>query len=129
MVARASASAALIAALAAWPSAAPAMSLKFSWAGFTACSTRSPAFSLADVPSGTARLAFRMMDRQVPSYPHGGGTVAYTGANEITAGAFAFKGPCPPTGEHHVYRWSVRALDRAGRSIGEASAEATFPPQ
>ncbi len=129
MVARTLASAALIAVLAAWPSVAPAMSLKFSWAGFAACSAGSPAFSLADVPNGTTRLAFRMIDRQVPGYPHGGGTVAYTGANEIAAGAFTFKGPCPPAGEHHVYRWSVRALDRAGRTIGEASAEARFPPE
>lgn len=133
MVARLLASATLLGALAAWPSAASAMSLKFSlkfsWAGFAACSPRSPAFALADVPNGTARLAFRMIDRQVPGYPHGGGTVAYAGGNAIAAGAFTFKGPCPPAGAHHVYQWTVRALDRAGNTLGSASAEATFPPE
>jgi phosphatidylethanolamine-binding protein (PEBP) family uncharacterized protein len=118
-----------IAALAALPSAATAMSVKFSWAGYRACSSRPPAFSLSDVPAETARLAFKMVDKDVPTYPHGGGTVAYAGKGEIPAGAFSYKGPCPPSGQQHSYEWTVQALDRDGKAIGSATAAEPFPPR
>jgi phosphatidylethanolamine-binding protein (PEBP) family uncharacterized protein len=118
-----------IAALAALPSAATAMSVKFSWAGYRACSSRSPAFSVSDVPAETARLTFKIVDKDVPTYPHGGGTVAYGGKGEIPAGAFSYKGPCPPSGERHAYEWSVQALDRDGKAIGSATAAEPFPPR
>jgi phosphatidylethanolamine-binding protein (PEBP) family uncharacterized protein len=117
-----------IAAIGALSSDAMAMSVKFSWAGYRACSSRSPAFSVSDVPAETARLAFKMVDRDVPSYPHGGGTVAYRGQNEIPAGAFSYKGPCPPSGQQHTYEWTVQALDRDGKAIGSATTTAQFPP-
>jgi phosphatidylethanolamine-binding protein (PEBP) family uncharacterized protein len=115
-------------ALAVLASDATAMSLKFSWAGYRACSSRSPAFSLSEVPAETARLAFKMKDRDVPTYPHGGGTVAYRGHDEIPPGAFSYKGPCPPSGQQHTYEWTVQALDRDGKAIGSATTTAQFPP-
>jgi phosphatidylethanolamine-binding protein (PEBP) family uncharacterized protein len=118
-----------IAALGALASEATAMSLKFSWAGYLACGARSPAFSVSDVPAETARLAFKMVDRDVPTYPHGGGTVAYGGKGEIPAGAFSFKGPCPPSGQRHSCEWTVQALDRDGKAIGSATAAEPFPPR
>jgi phosphatidylethanolamine-binding protein (PEBP) family uncharacterized protein len=118
-----------IAALGVLPSDAMAMSVKFSWAGYRACGTRSPAFSLSDVPAETARLAFKMVDRNVPTYPHGGGTIAYGGKDEIPVGAFSYKGPCPPSGQHHTYEWTVQALDRGGKTIGAATAAEEFPPR
>jgi hypothetical protein len=118
-----------MAALAAVSSHAGAMSLKFSWAGYRACSTRSPAFTVSDVPPETARLAFRMIDREVPTYPHGGGAIAYRGKDEIPAGAFSYKGPCPPSGQQHTYEWTVQALDRNGKAIGTATAAEKFPPR
>src|SRR5260370_31475284 len=116
-----------LAALAALSSDATAMSVKFSWAGYRACSSRSPAFSVSDVRAETARLALKMVDRDVPSYPHGGGTVAYRGKGEIAAGAFSYKGPCPPSGRQHTYEWRVQALDRDGKAIGSATAAEQFP--
>jgi phosphatidylethanolamine-binding protein (PEBP) family uncharacterized protein len=115
-------------ALVSLPSASLAMSVRFSWAGYQACSTNSPAFNVSDVPKGTARLAFKMVDKNVPSYPHGGGTVAYDGGREIPAGAFSFKGPCPPSGQRHTYEWTIRALDKGGKIVGSAIATAKFPP-
>jgi phosphatidylethanolamine-binding protein (PEBP) family uncharacterized protein len=117
-----------LAALVSLPSASLAMSVRFSWAGYQACSTNSPAFNVSDVPKGTARLAFKMVDKNVPSYPHGGGTVAYDGGREIPAGAFSFKGPCPPSGQRHTYEWTIRALDKGGKIVGSAIATAKFPP-
>jgi phosphatidylethanolamine-binding protein (PEBP) family uncharacterized protein len=110
------------------PTLTHAMSLKFSWAGYEACATASPAFDVADLPARTAQLRFRMVDQNVPSYPHGGGTVAYSGTNQIAAGAFSFTGPCPPSGEQHNYQWTVQALDSSGKVLGSAQAAAKFPP-
>ncbi len=110
-------------------SSASAMSLKFSWAGYQACSPRSPAFVIADVPTGTAKLAFKMVDKNVPTYPHGGGTVTYGGKNEIPAGAFSYKGPCPPAGQQHAYEWTVQALDQSGKVKASATASEKFPPR
>ncbi len=117
-----------LATLITFPSGALAMSVKFSWAGYQACSSSSPAFVVSDVPAATTRLAFKMIDKNVPSYPHGGGTVPYDGAREIPAGAFSYKGPCPPSGLQHTYEWTVRALDKNGKILGSAIAIAIFPP-
>jgi phosphatidylethanolamine-binding protein (PEBP) family uncharacterized protein len=119
----------IVAMLSVAASDAMAMSLSFSWAGYRACGSQSPAFTVSDVPPDTARLAFRMVDREVPSYPHGGGTVAYMGKDDIPAGAFSFKGPCPPPGQQHTYEWTVQALDRGGKAIGSAKAAEKFPPR
>jgi len=111
-----------------FPSAALAMSVDFTWTGYQACSSNSPAFVVSDVPAGTAQLAFKMVDKNVPTYPHGGGTIAYHGARQTPAGAFSFRGPCPPAGERHMYEWIVRALDADGKTIASATAAAKFPP-
>ena len=96
-----------LAALLMFPSASLAMSVKFSWMGYRPCSSSSPAFIVSDVPTGTARLAFKMVDKNVTSYSHGGGIIAYDGAPEIPAGAFSYNGPCPPSGQQHTYEWTV----------------------
>jgi hypothetical protein len=118
-----------LATLAIFPSGALAMSVKFSWVGYQPCSSSSPAFTVSDVPAGTARLAFKMVDKNVPSYPHGGGTIAYDGAREIPTGAFSYKGPCPPSGQQHTYEWTVQALDGNGKAIASTTATAKFPPR
>src|SRR5208283_69851 len=118
-----------VAAIVSCPSGAFAMSVKFSWAGYQACSSSSPAFNVSDVPTGTTRLAFKMVDQNVPSYPHGGGTVSYDGAREITAGAFSYKGPCPPSGQQHTYEWTVRALNKNGKVLGSITTTEKFPPR
>ncbi len=98
----------------------------FTWAGIEACSLISPAFTVTGVPEGTIRLRFTMTDLDVPSYEHGGGTVGFSGHPEIPAGAFRYKGTCPPSGSHR-YRWTVQALDASGQVVGEGSATRDFP--
>jgi phosphatidylethanolamine-binding protein (PEBP) family uncharacterized protein len=109
------------------PAAASAktIGLSFSWSKTDACSTRSPAFSLSRVPGGAARLRFRMTDLDVPSYNHGGGAIAFTG-RRVRAGAFSYRGPCPPRGQRHMYRWTVRAYDKAGKLLGTGQAQRPF---
>ena len=116
------------AASAALPKAALAISLEFTWSGYRECSSSSPAFVVSDVPAGTSRLAFKMVDKNVPTYPHGGGTIAYHGAQQIPAGAFLYRGPCPPAGQQHMYEWTVRALDANDMTTASATAAAKFPP-
>jgi len=118
----------LAAVLSAHATAASAMSLSFSWAGVGACGSSPPAFMLSDVPAGTTKLAFNMVDLNVPSFHHGGGTVAYQGGDTIPAGSFSYTGPCPPSGQHR-YRWTVRALDASGKALATATATEPFPPR
>lgn len=104
------------------------LSVDFSWSGIPACSSRPPAFAIGNIPAGTKTLAFNLTDLNVPTFHHGGGTVAYTGNGDIPAGAFTYTGPCPPSGSHE-YRWDVRAINAAGDTIlGEGSATKPFPP-
>jgi phosphatidylethanolamine-binding protein (PEBP) family uncharacterized protein len=69
-----------------------------------------------------------MVDTNVPSFPHGGGTIAYQGSGSIPAGSFSYKGPCPPAGQH-TYRWTVQALDANGKVLAAAAASEKFPPR
>jgi phosphatidylethanolamine-binding protein (PEBP) family uncharacterized protein len=108
---------------------AVAMSLDFSWAGVAGCTAKPPAFMLSDVPEGTSRLAFSMVDLNLPSFPHGGGTIDYRGSDQVAAASFAYQGPCPPKGQRHNYRWTVKALDAAGKTLATTSAEKRFPPR
>ncbi len=68
-----------------------------------------------------------MKDLGVPGYDHGGGTVGFIGAPDIPAGAFLYKGPCPPSGSHD-YQWTVEILDSGGRIVGRGQATQAFPP-
>lgn len=103
-----------------------AMGASFSWRGTSACSSTSPAFKLSDVPSGTKTLSFSMVDKDKPTFNHGGGTVAYTGPS-VARGAFNYTGPCPPPGETHTYAWTVEAIDGSGKVLATARAQAAFP--
>ena len=53
----------------------------------------------------------------------------HAGTSKIPAGAFAYKGPCPPPGQQHIYEWTVKALDRNGKAIASATAVGKFPPR
>jgi phosphatidylethanolamine-binding protein (PEBP) family uncharacterized protein len=106
---------------------AETFSVHFSWAGIPACEETSPAFELAGVPAGTRRLSFNMTDLDVPTFHHGGSAIPYEGS-AVKRGAIRYIGPCPPGGQRHRYRWTVQALDAAGKVLGTATATATFPP-
>ena len=104
-------------------SGALAFSASFAW-----CSG-SPSFALTDVPQGTAKLQFAMTDLNVPSFHHGGGTVAYHGQPAVPCGAFAsgFTGPSPPPGQVHTYQFSIKALGPSGAVLATSTARRKFP--
>jgi len=108
------------------PDDTPSLSVRFSWAGIPACKSISPAFQLGGVPAGTKSLSFTMTDLNMPSFHHGGSTIPYSG-NLVSQGAISYTGPCPPQGQRHNYRWTVQALDKAGKVLGKTTAEAMFP--
>jgi phosphatidylethanolamine-binding protein (PEBP) family uncharacterized protein len=111
---------------------ASAFGVSFDWGPSSGCSGTAPAFTLSRVPAGTAKLAFRMVDLNLPSYPHGGGEAAFTGKTsfgqgEAFGGMFSsYRGPCPPPLETHRYEWTVQALDAAGKVLGTAKAVKPF---
>jgi len=104
-------------------SGAFAFSASFAW-----CSG-SPSFALTDVPQGTARLQFAMTDLNVPSFHHGGGTVAYSGQAAVPCGAFSsgFTGPSPPAGQVHTYQFTVKALGPSGAVLATTTTRRKFP--
>lgn len=110
---------------------ASSLTVSFKWGKTPICNTgqpsivASPAFKVGHVPKGTKSLRFRMVDLDVPSYPHGGGKVAYHGKSRIAAGSFRYTGPCPPF--PHTYNWSVDALNAGGKTLSRGNARRKFP--
>jgi Phosphatidylethanolamine-binding protein len=102
---------------------AHAFGVSFRWCG------GSPEFQLRGVPKGSATLDLHMQDLMVPSYPHGGGSLAYHGETSIPCGALSgsYRGPSPPPPQVHNYRWTVKALDASGRPLATATSERKFP--
>ncbi len=108
---------------------APTFSVDFTWQGTASCfDPKSPPFALSGVPAGTKRLRFAMKDLDAPSFPHGGGTVAFSGQSDVGRGAFSYRGPCPPSGQH-TYQWTIEAQDEAGRTLASATIARKFPPR
>jgi len=100
----------------------------FTWEGTGACfDPKSLPFILSAVPTGTKSLEFALKDLDAPNFPHGGGSVPYSGETRVDRGAFSYKGPCPPQGQHS-YQWTVEAQDAAGKTLATATATKKFPP-
>ncbi len=109
--------------------AADSFAVEFTWDGTQKCfDPQSPPFTLNHVPSGTKSLRFNLTDLDFASFQHGGGTVPYDGKDQVARGAFTYRGPCPPMGQHH-YEWTVDALDAAGKVLAETKVTHEFPPQ
>jgi phosphatidylethanolamine-binding protein (PEBP) family uncharacterized protein len=92
----------------------------------------SPEVKLASVPKGTTKLDLKMVDLNVPSYPHGGAQIDYqAGRNTVEcseigrASLGGYRGPSPP--EPHTYQWTIQALDASGKVLGQAVALRKFP--
>jgi phosphatidylethanolamine-binding protein (PEBP) family uncharacterized protein len=104
----------------------------FDWGNLKRCTSGNPntvdnpRFSLKNVPAGAASIRFKLVDRNVPGYNHGGGTAKFAGGAAIAPGAFKYKSPCPPDGRH-TYEWTATALDAAGKKLGEAKARKAYP--
>jgi phosphatidylethanolamine-binding protein (PEBP) family uncharacterized protein len=110
---------------------AQALGLTVSWGPGAACSGQSPAMRFSSVPKGTTKLVLTMTDLDLPTYTHGGGSVDFTGKTSFAPGELfgmfsSYRGPCPPPGTRHRYRWTVEAQDPAGKSLGRASATLPF---
>ncbi|MBY0611873.1 MAG: hypothetical protein K2P80_06780 [Beijerinckiaceae bacterium] len=103
----------------------PAFALK---ASFRWCSG-SPQFQISDVPKRTVTLDLQMTELDVPSYRHGGGAVSYAGQRTIECGALndTYRGASPPSGQVHTYEWTIKAIDSAGKSLGQTTARRKFP--
>jgi phosphatidylethanolamine-binding protein (PEBP) family uncharacterized protein len=62
-------------------------------------------------------------------FSHGGGTIAYDGQPRVPRGAFTYRGPCPPGGQHR-YQWTVEARgDAAGQTLAITTITKKFPPE
>lgn len=108
-----------------------ALGISVKWAAGSGCSGQSPAMSLNGVPKGTATLILAMTDLDLPSYAHGGGSVAFTGKTSFAPGEVfgmfsSYRGPCPPPGVKHRYQWTIEAQDASGKSLGRASTTLPF---
>ncbi|MCA3421318.1 MAG: phospholipid-binding protein [Roseomonas sp.] len=104
------------------------LEVDFSWQGTSPCTTTPPAFEIRGIPAETRNLSISLVDLNVPSFNHGGGRVSYSGGSSVPAGAFTYRGPCPPMGSTHRYEFTVSALDGNGRVIGRGRAVRPFPP-
>ena len=108
-------------------------SFTFEWGNIKKCTTGNPntvpnpIFNLSNVPEGTKELRFKMKDKDVPGYNHGGGKIKnYTGATTIEPGAFKYKSPCPPSGSH-TYEWTITAIGEKKKKLGKAKAKRKYP--
>lgn len=107
------------------PPGAPTMSVAFRWCAGT------PETTVGSIPAGTKTLSFRLIDRQVPSFMHGGGTIEHDGkptakiaCSALTGG---YNGPNPPPPQVHDYDWTVTALDASGKALAAGRASRKFP--
>ena len=107
-------------------------SFTFEWGDIKRCTSgnpnivNNPIFTLVNVPNGTTELRFKMKDKDVPQYNHGGGKIKnYDGETVIQTGAFKYKSPCPPSGPH-TYEWSITAIGDK-KKLGTAKATREYP--
>lgn len=113
---------------------AEGFSFTFDWGSIPLCTSGNPNivdnpfFKLKNVPEGTKKVYFKLVDENVPKYKHGGGSADYTGAHLIKPGAFKYKSPCPPDGAHS-YKWSAYALDADRKILGTATSAQNYPKQ
>ncbi|MEQ4617164.1 MAG: YbhB/YbcL family Raf kinase inhibitor-like protein [Corticimicrobacter sp.] len=105
------------------------LDISFSWSDTAACGdTASPLFSIRNVPSGTQRLRFIMVNAMTPS-ENSSAEIDYTGRYgrvAITRGAFEYTGPCIDEGTKR-YQWTVEALDAEGNFLGGGKLVRPFP--
>ena len=68
-----------------------------------------------------------MVDLDVPTYNHGGGTVPYKGQTTIACGALTnYAPPSPPSGSHS-YQFNVTAFGPGNSTLGTATFTRKFP--
>ena len=112
----------LIVAMVLASSNAQAFAVSFRWCG------ASPEFQLRDVPKGTTSLDLRMRDLMLQLSAWRGQRLL-RGEASIPCGSLSgsYRGPSPPPGQFHTYRWTVKALDASGKPLATATSERKFP--
>jgi phosphatidylethanolamine-binding protein (PEBP) family uncharacterized protein len=109
------------------------LDVDFTWKKKHRCSAESPELKLEGIPADTVELRITMIDHDMRSYDHGGGSVrdqaGFPSSYTVNEGALkSYKGPCPPHSSHD-YEFIVVALDKAKNAIGKGSKKKTFPPK
>ena len=109
--------------------------ISFDWGGLKLCTSgrpntvANPKFKVSGLPEGTKFIQFRLKDKNVPSYNHGGGWVEMSKDGQAPENSFKYKSPCPPSGQH-VYEWTAIAKDKKGfgaKTLGTAKAARKYP--
>ncbi len=112
-----------------------AFTIEFNWDGLKICNTgrpnlvANPEFKVKGLPKGTNVVEFRLVDKDAPSFNHGGGTVMLSEDGVVSRGAFKYKSPCPPNGQH-TYEWTATAKDKkgfGGNKLGVAKSSRKYP--
>jgi hypothetical protein len=109
---------------------AQAFTASVKWAETSGCSGQTPNVTFSAVPKGTTKIDVKLVDLDLPTFNHGGGSVDFTGKTRYEPGELlslfsTYRGPCPPVGTTHRYEWTFNALDAAGAVL--KSAKATIP--
>ena len=104
------------------------LDVDFSWTEANRCSSKSPEIHVSGVPEGTKYFKVKLVDLDVPTWNHGGGTVANDSSGVIPAGSLksGYNGPCPPSGSHR-YQFTVKSVDGEGTIIGIGKKMQKFP--
>jgi len=108
------------------------LGVDFTWKNTSRCLGSSPEFTLTEVPENTHTLEFTLRDIYFPFFPHGGGSLEYTGDNiipkgTVTAAKGHYIGPCAPPFFPGQYKFTVEALDSNGVLLGKGNATRPFP--
>ena len=114
---------------------APALAdfnISFEWGDIPKCTSgnpntvANPVFKLEGLPAGTTSVQFKLKDRDVPGYDHGGSKrLGITSSGRVPTGVFKYKSPCPPNGVH-TYEWTATARN-GNKVIGTAVASRKYP--
>jgi phosphatidylethanolamine-binding protein (PEBP) family uncharacterized protein len=107
----------------------PVIGVTFQWAAADRCSPRSPALMIQNLPAGTARVAVRLTDLNMPMFNQGADIFVPPGGRVPPGTLPNYIGPCPPAGERHSFRFIVEAKDAAGQVIAAGQATQLFPPE
>ena len=118
------------------------ITLSFDWGNIPRCTNgnpntvSNPIFKISSIPEKAKWAKFRLIDRNVPGYNHGGGWVKLEGNTSIDKdgntiidrGKFMYKSPCPPNGAH-TYSWEMyfTEVDYSNDIIAAAKAQKRYP--
>ncbi len=107
------------------PASLVTLGVDFNWSSHSGCPTLSPQINLSNVPTKAKKIKVNMVDKQNPTFNHGGGMVAYVD-NVLPEGALkSYYGPCPPSGTHR-YEITVDAIDANHVVVGRGKATRDF---